>query len=451
MRPVDSFLRSVRDAFRPSDETPAWLWIGVAFCISVAIAWVLVRRYRRRQADERAFARFLAERKISGTLVQLITRLANRAVVAPRSVATQIDVFERATALELGGRAPSPTNGDQGTFAAVRALRRALGFERLAGHFALLTTRELVDGQIVEVAGVEATVAEVNEACFSVTAPSQTSFPLGPNGSRVRVTLAHGHEARYETRCALLARQPGESTQKVILGHDEQPTRIQLRKSVRVTVRGPVRLNPVGGIATTASDATGGAQRGDAVPEAVPAPAPGINDGGSKKVGGDGGGGGHANRSDNVDGSGRIYGSGSHRGRARDGQPGHGFAVGSGSHRDSDRDRDNGRRNGDGSGDGSGSASGASKIGDGSLLDISVGGAALDADIHVPVGSLVQLSFELDGIAYRGLLAFVLECRPRGRGMHHWRLQFRNLPQADEQQLATSVARHSAKPLSQDT
>jgi hypothetical protein len=382
MRPVDSFLRSVRDAFRPSDESPAWLWIFAAFCVSAAITLVLVRRYRRRRTDERAFARFLVERRISGSLVDLITRLAGRAGVAPRSVATQIEIFERATALELRGQAPSPNSGDAGSYAEVRALRRALGFERLAGHFALLTTRELGDGQIVEVAGTAATVAEVNEACFVVTAPSSRSFPVGPNGSRVRVTLIHGQEARYEARCALLSRQTGESTQKVILAHDEQPTRIQLRKSVRVTVRGPVRLNPLGAAAPNANEGTAREARPDAVSDEHASTNPMANVG------------------------------------------------------------ENG---------GSTSDSGATKVGSGSLVDISVGGAALDADIHVPVGSLVQLSFELDGVDYRDLLAFVLECRPRGRTTHHWRLEFRNLPQAHEHQLASSVARHSAKPLTQAT
>ena len=357
MKPVDTFLRSVRDAFHPSDDAPAWLWIGMAFCLSVAITVTLIRRRRRRQTDERSFARFLAERNVSPRQAQLLGRLATAVPVSPQVAATHIDVFEHATAQELARHAPSPTNGDAGIFAEVGALRRALGFERISGHFTLLTTRELGAGQIVEVAGVEATVTEVNEACFAAAAPTSSSFPLGPTGSRIRVTLIHGQEARYETRCTLLARQLGESTQRLVFGHDEQPTRIQLRKSVRVTVRGPVRLNPLGG-------APAAPPEGDLGP-------------------------------------------------AEEGAP----AI----------------------------------LGNGSLRDISVGGAALDANIHVPVGSLVQLSFDMDGIPYRDLLAFVLECQPHPRDRHHMRLEFRNLPASDERQLAASVARYSAKPLAQQT
>ena len=73
----------------------------------------------------------------------------------------------------------------------------------------------------------------------------------------------------------------------------------------------------------------------------------------------------------------------------------------------------------------------------------------MDGNVHVPVGSLVLLSFELDGAAYRNLLATVLECSPRGRTAHHLRVEFRALVQADEQRLAASVARHSAKPFTQ--
>ena len=85
---------------------------------------------------------------------------------------------------------------------------------------------------------------EVNEAFYAVGVAAQANLTVGTIGTLVRVTFAHGHEARYETRCALLARHQADAfTHKLVFAHDEQPNRIQLRRSVRVTVRGPVHLH----------------------------------------------------------------------------------------------------------------------------------------------------------------------------------------------------------------
>lgn len=374
MRPVDSFLRSVRDAFQPSEATSVWVWVVMVVGVLSGLGAVVMMRRRQQEAERQAFARLLAERQISRGEAQLIDRVAALAGVAPRLVATQIEVFEKATALELRGHAPPTAGVGEGIFAQVAAVREKLGFQQLAGNFALLTTRELSAGQAVKVAGVEGSVLEVNEAFYSVgVAVSVTtgvaakpSLTMGAIGTLVRVTFAHGHEARYETRCALLARhQPDAFTHKLVFGHDEQPNRIQLRRSVRVTVRGPVHLHglPVEQPAAVVGD--------PAAPEPVLADKPtGLGD-------------------------------------------------------------DDAR---------------SEKEGNGALLDISVGGAALETTAQVPVGSLVRLSFALDGSTYHDLLAHVLECAPRPRGTHHMRLEFRNLPQADEHHLAASVARYSAKP-----
>jgi c-di-GMP-binding flagellar brake protein YcgR len=217
----------------------------------------------------------------------------------------------------------------------------------------MLTTRELSAGQMVEIAGIAATVTEVTEAYFAAVAPTASTLPIGQNGSSIRVTLTRDHEARYETRCTLLAKQAGENSQRLVFAHDEHPNRIQLRKAVRVTVRGSVRLNPAHG--RPSGDVSGARDRGE----------------------------------DEME------------------------------------------------------------LGKGSLLDISVGGAALDTTVQVPVGSTVRLSFVLDGVAYDELLAFVLECQLRKRGLHHMRVQFRNLAQADEARLAASVARYSAHPFTE--
>ncbi|MES1205284.1 MAG: PilZ domain-containing protein [Pseudomonadota bacterium] len=374
MAPVDTFFRSVRDAFRPGDDTPAWIWIATGACAAAVIVAALIARYQRRQAAENAFARFLAGRKVSPAQAALIARLSHRADTTPQLFATHIDVFERATALELARHTPSLINGNKGVFEELILLRRALGFEGIAGHFALLTTRELSAGQGVEVAGARATVAEVTEAYFTAVAPAETPFPVGPPGSRVRVTLVRDQEARYETRCALLALQPGQDTQRLVFAHDEHPTRIQLRKAVRVTVRGPVHVNPVSG--------AGGRAGGGANPAADTA---------------------------TLDPDLRVEASPD------------------------------------------GGAPGEEALGEGALLDISVGGAAVDASIHVPVGSLVRLTFQLDGTAYHDLLAFVLECRAGARQRHHMRLEFRNLAQTDERQLAASVAHYSAHPFTEPT
>ena len=410
MRPVDSFLRSVRDAFRPADTTPDWVWIGLAFLVSTVVLAALYRYQRRRQLSRLAFVRFLAERKVSATQFRLLEELAARAEVEARVVATHIDVFERASALELARHGPvSPEGGDVGIYAELGTLRRALGFQVIGEHFALLTTRELGPGQLVEVMGAEATVVEVNEACFAVAAPASASFPLGPTGSSVRLTLVHGHEARYEARCALLAREAGETTQRMKFAHDERPTRIQARKAVRVTVRGPVRLSPLGGAAAVAVAGAVETRRElgivqDPVEHVLEQPLAEPS--------------GEASAERATDPPREPAGAPSPTSDEAEVAP-----------PESPLDE--------------------LPVGNGSLIDISVGGAALSAHLRVPVGSLVLLSFELEGVVYRDLLALVLECQARARGLHHMRLEFRNLPQADEHRLAASVARYSARPFAQ--
>lgn len=142
-----------------------------------AAAWFLIMCWRRQEVEREAFAKLLSDHHLSRTEAQLIDKVATGIGVTPREVATQIDVFERATAAELRQHAVPTAAGDQGVFGEVAGMRKKLGFQQRGGNFALLTTRELDTGQAVQVGGAPATVTEVNEAFFVVNAPSTVGLP----------------------------------------------------------------------------------------------------------------------------------------------------------------------------------------------------------------------------------------------------------------------------------
>lgn len=343
MRPVDVFFRSLRDAFGPSDAGPNGTWIAAVIALGVALmaGWALLGRYRRRRAATAELKRVLATRHVGTGDARLLDRMAKEADIAPLLVATHVDSFERATAVELAQRAPSHAAGSQGVFAQILRLREALGFRNLPEHFPLLTTRELVDGMRVETAGAPGRVVEVNEACFVVGIPQASSFALVPEGESLAVSLVRGHEARYVATCRLLARELHEDQVRLVFRHDEQPSRIQLRAAVRVSAHGTVHLRPV--LANPAE------------PD-----------------------------SEDVAGA---------------------------------------------------------------LLDISLGGIALETKSKVAVGQALRASFDLDGRSFQDLAAWVLECEPRRRGSYRLRLKFRELPASDETALSAVVAHRSAKAL----
>jgi hypothetical protein len=81
----------------------------------------------------------------------------------------------------------------------------------------------------------------------------------------------------------------------------------------------------------------------------------------------------------------------------------------------------------------------------GSVLDVSIGGMALETQEALRVEVPILCSFRFDGHDFRDVPATVLDCQARGEGFRA-RLKFGRVPGDDERRLATIVTRHSVRP-----
>jgi len=339
MAPVDTFLQSVRAAFKPAEGLSAWTWLALA--LSLAVVAALARWWGRRaqnQQNEAAFAHLLLEKRVSTTDGAALVRMARAVALPPLMVATRLDAFERATARALVGQPPpatTPSGDDNDIFARVRRLRVVLGFHVVPDHVPLLTTRELVPGMPVVIDNVAATVAEVNEGWFAVLTGDAPLKPRAP-GTAAFVTLTREHDARYQARCGSLFVQGPGTPRKAFFLHDEEPLRQQLRAAVRVNAQGTVVM--------------------------VPGGAPGLSAAPAK----------------------------------------------------------------------------------GTLIDISVGGCAVETPAALSTGQALHLSITWAGETYRDLPASVLRCDARGSGFHA-RLAFHGLSADDDTRLSAAIARHSGR------
>lgn len=334
MPPVNEFFLSLREAFRPQEEAGPWALLVLLGLVLLGLgAWLVSLRRRRREAD-REFARLVTHRRLAPEDVSLLMRLARQAQVAPIAMATQIEVFERATAIEVANFPRMLVVDDATTLARLRHLRRLLGFEKLPEHFPLLTTRELHPGLTMKLADMTTSIVAVTEAFFSLRSPHAPGVKVGDIAG---LTVFHAQEARYALRCELLASEPfeGGGARKLSFAHDESPARFQLRDYVRIPFGGPIRLQ------TAAS-----------------APA---------------------------------------------------WITGS-------------------------------------LIDISMGGAALETEMMLHPGDAVLAAFDLGGALFSDVKSVVLDSRPGSAGAQRVRLEFEGLPTSDEERLAAAVAYLSVKP-----
>ena len=250
MTPVDSFLHSVRGAFTPSYDT-VWVWAAL---LSVVVTVIVLGRWHARRlrgrAGAAAFAAFVTEKRLSGEQTRMLVKLGAGIGVSALAVGQALDLFERATAQALGAETPTAGSGVRrkehdgadDVYTRLNALRRALGFNVVPDHLPLSTTRELVPGTHVAVAGAGGEVMEVNEAWFGVLAGPDTTFPAGAPGATLRMTFTR--DARYVARCTVLSVDPPHAPRKLLLRHDERPERHQLRAAVRVNAQGSVQLLP---------------------------------------------------------------------------------------------------------------------------------------------------------------------------------------------------------------
>ncbi|HEY0712752.1 MAG TPA: PilZ domain-containing protein [Polyangia bacterium] len=333
MSAVDEFLRSTREALRPHANTgEGALVVLVCLVVLGLLAWWRHRR-RRRQETERRFLRLMNERQLASDNVTLLRSLAEEAGVTPLEVATQIEVFERATAIAIRHVPKRLVGEEKEILGRIHLLRRHLGFGEVPEHFALRTTRELTPGLAIECGDTAMPIIAVTEAFFSLHAPQRPDLKLG---STLELTLVRGREARDTLRCELLGMEAlpshGPDACKLLFAHDESPARVQRRAFVRVGARGAMALKR-----TTAD---------------------------------------------------------------------HAMITGT-------------------------------------IVDISVGGAAVETDVELGAGEEVLATFTLNSAAFADVRASVLSAQPVTTGRHHVRLKFDKLSIPDEDRLAAAVVHHT--------
>jgi c-di-GMP-binding flagellar brake protein YcgR len=95
------------------------------------------------------------------------------------------------------------------------------------------------------VGGQPGTVAEVDEATFSVELGEPPSAPVGLPAT---LTLVHVREARYQLLCRLAASHPSqEGAWLLTFEHDEAPARVQQRQYARVRADGIAAIRQLSG------------------------------------------------------------------------------------------------------------------------------------------------------------------------------------------------------------
>ncbi|HEX7624992.1 MAG TPA: PilZ domain-containing protein [Anaeromyxobacteraceae bacterium] len=241
---MEELFHSIARAFAHDSRGLPAVEISLLTLLAAAVALQLAAVVRRWRARRSLLRRFAARTGLSEEDLAFVTGLSRRASVAPLSLLTHLDLFERATAQALAGRALAASPDREDPAPRIRRIRRLLGFDHLPVHTPLITSRELAPGTAVDVVGQRGQTFEVDETSFSLEVP--TSLGLPP-GKAVQLALVRAREARYELKCQLLAELPGRGgAWCLVFAHDEAPARIQLREYARVPAKGAVALRPLG-------------------------------------------------------------------------------------------------------------------------------------------------------------------------------------------------------------
>lgn len=232
---VDEFLSSFSRAFQAERSSPRAALLALAVIVAAAaaaaLAWRLFDRWQSARADAAALAHLAQERGLTEDDVALLQEIAARGATTALAVATHIDVFERAVAAELAGRADTTESREGDLVDAARRLRQQLGFATLGPQDIIITTRELEPGMPVDMAGTRTTVHEVTEGSFTVR---MARAPEVTPGAKIALSIVHLDEAKYFVLCDLLSAEPDGDGWRVAFGHDEHPARTQRRRYARV-------------------------------------------------------------------------------------------------------------------------------------------------------------------------------------------------------------------------
>ena len=256
---METFFKSVGQAFLENRAALPGVELGLLVLLALVGAWHLLSAVRRRWGRRARFRAMASARGLSREDARWATALARQAGVLPLQILTHLDLFEKATADAL-------QSGPEGTSARVRRIRQALGFDRLAAHTPLLSTRELQPGTALTVLDRPGTIAEVDEKAFGVELAEP---PAAPPGQPLALVLVHAREARYQLACRLVAAHPSPGGGwRATFQHDEAPQRVQQREYARVRAEGIAVLHPLSGweglpqrdadVATRLIDVSGG-------------------------------------------------------------------------------------------------------------------------------------------------------------------------------------------------
>ncbi len=232
---LNAMLRAFSRSFQESRSAPRSALVVLAAIVAVALvatlAWRALERWQSARADAEALARLARERGLDEADLALLHMIAARDGTTALAAGRHLDVFERAVAAELDGRARITSADEQDVFAATHRLRMQLGFATLRAEDAIISTRELEPGMPVELAGARSVVEEVTEASFSLSLPQ---LPEVAPGARLSLSIVHLDEAKYFVTCELLSVVPTPEGCRVAFGHDEHPARTQRRRYARV-------------------------------------------------------------------------------------------------------------------------------------------------------------------------------------------------------------------------
>jgi len=239
---METFLKSVGRAFLENREALPRVELALLLLLALVGAAHLLSLVRRRWGRRARYRALAQERGLSADELRWTSALARQSGVAPLHLLTHLDVFEKATAQALRGEPPS---GAAGTSARVRRVRQALGFDRLASHTPLLSSRELQPGTAIRVLDRPGTVTEVDEAAFAVEVAEP---PAAPVGEPMTLGLVHAREARYQLACRMVTAHPAPGGGwRLAFQHDEAPQRLQQREYARVRADGIAALRPISG------------------------------------------------------------------------------------------------------------------------------------------------------------------------------------------------------------
>jgi hypothetical protein len=242
MSSTQELFQSLRTAFG-ADAGPPWLPILAVMAVLAGVAVVAGRAWSRRSARRQMLAdanQAGTDKGLGAADVTFAIDLGDRAGIAPVDVMMQLSAFERASARELALQATNPHPRREASATRIAKLRRALGFDVLPPDHWMSTTRELKPGDALHAGAIVLDVITVTESEITLEFNAAHVKTLGPGPWELE--LIRPHDARYTVRCrvinAFAAEEPGRH--RVILGHDEDPRRVQQREYVRVRVSRPM-------------------------------------------------------------------------------------------------------------------------------------------------------------------------------------------------------------------